>query len=207
MKKNKTLLLIGALVAVILLAVASIIVIPRLTSTTETVAPTAPESQPQAAAGGPWSKTGDCKASFTIAGPLVTPTPTPTLVPACGTTCQSDSDCPSDMSCNADKVCRKTACLEASDCNCPGTPTPTLLAGCSESCNTNDDCTAGLACIGGMCRNQACSEKTDCTCVIAGGSTPTPTSPQLPSAGFGLPTIGVLGGGVVMILLGILLAL
>lgn len=37
--------------------------------------------------------------------------------------------------------------------------------------------------------------------------TPTPTKTVLPEAGIGLPTIGALGGGIVMILLGILLAL
>jgi hypothetical protein len=37
--------------------------------------------------------------------------------------------------------------------------------------------------------------------------TPTPTTPTLPDAGIGLPTLGALGGGTVMILLGILLAL
>ncbi len=38
-------------------------------------------------------------------------------------------------------------------------------------------------------------------------ATATPTPVQLPEAGIGLPTLGALGGGVVMILLGVLLAL
>ncbi len=41
----------------------------------------------------------------------------------------------------------------------------------------------------------------------SGGTVVTPTEAELPSAGIGLPTLGALGGGVIMILLGILLAL
>jgi len=82
----------------------------------------------------------------------------------------------------------------------------------------------------GECRSSACVTEPDCTCpaptatatlppgttatntpiptqVIASGSTVTPTPAALPEAGLSLPGILVFGGGLLMAILGILLAL
>ena len=108
-------------------------------------------------------------------------------------------------------ACRNPGCTNDVDCTCTiAQATPTLTS-CSGDCSANADCKAGLVCSGGMCLNPECTDEADCTCAIAKVPTKTLTSApklaELPDAGLSLPTLGVIGGGVVMILLGILLAL
>lgn len=229
MKKNKrTLTIILGVILLIALGAGALIVIPRLTTTEESISPTAPESQPQAAKGTDWDGGVECKTGFSIAGPTATPTPTasptptgtpgptatptptgvptatPTPVPACNDACTDDSACSGGMKC-LEGFCRNPACSEETDCSCP-VPTTPPKAICNEECSVNSDCSSGLICSEGVCRRSSCVEETDCTCAVTVVE-PTPTTAKLPEAGFGLPTIGALGGGVVLILLGILLAL
>lgn len=113
-------------------------------------------------------------------------------------------------------------------------PTPTVTAtptstprSCDLDCSTNADCDAGLICSGGMCRNPECLGETDCSCPaptptltatptpgptnppVTVVSTPTnpPTEPNLPNAGVGTPAILSLGGGALLVVTAILLAL
>lgn len=91
------------------------------------------------------------------------------------------------------------------------TPTPTATPkSCNLSCNTNADCAAGLTCSGSMCRNPGCTGETDCVCptsVPTARATATPVGPSLPNAGIGAPTIMSLGGGLLLVITAILLAL
>ena len=78
--------------------------------------------------------------------------------------------------------------------------TPTPPNSCSESCTTTADCAAGLTCSAGMCRNPSCTTEADCTCPVA--PTPTPV-PQLPQAGVSMPSLIVVSGGILLILVGL----
>ncbi len=96
------------------------------------VAPTAPESQPEAAA------VPVCQLTFTLVTitptPTATPTktPTPTPVPQCNEACTQNSDCPNNLVCNkasgaTSGFCRNAACLTKTNCICTtATPTPTV---------------------------------------------------------------------------------
>jgi hypothetical protein len=106
------------------------------------------------------------------------------------------------------------------------------IVGCNHTCTTNEECTTGLACdtTTGKCRKSACLTEDDCTCVTASAPTsritaaaaPTTkvtTSPTrvataaatptiLPETGiFDLPGIAAFGGGLLLAVIGILLAL
>lgn len=199
---KKTLTLTGILLALALVVGGVVLVLPRLT-TLSPIAPTAPESRPQAA---DWIGGNQCALTFTIEGETPTPTATPSATPT-PTSTPSPTPTPTPTT----PAGTPTPTLP------PGvTPTPTVPGGvatptpvkasCNQSCNVSSDCMAGLTCTtDGLCRNISCSEMASCVCP---GSTPTPTPiGALPEAGLSLPTIGALGGGIVMILLGILLAL
>lgn len=82
-------------------------------------------------------------------------------------------------------------------------PTPTPIPSCNSTCTSDSGCLSGLVCSNGFCRNTQCLESANCNCI-----TPTPTIvARLPESGISLPTLGALGGGLLMILIGIILAL
>ncbi len=225
-KKNLTLI---SLLLIAFLIIGGILVISNRLATQRAVAPTAPESKPQAAE---WVGGAACNTSFTIAAAATPGT--------CSQTCSTNQPCASGLTC-VGGMCRNAACTGQTDCVCPtATPTPTP-ATCNNSCNPNANpprnCTSGLTCVPnaagsseGMCRNPSCTGVVDCTCptatptptataaptattppTLAQGTTPTvtpTTAPKrLPDAGIGLPTVAAMGGGLVMVLLGILFAL
>ena len=135
------------------------------------------------------------------------PVPTPK---SCNLSCDTNADCQSGLFCGDDDMCRNPGCPAETDCVCPGnTPTPTPRA-CSLSCDENADCAAGLTCNGNMCRNPWCLNETDCVCPT-NTATPRPTStplgPSLPNAGVGAPAIMGIGGGLLLVVTALLLAL
>ena len=153
---------------------------------------------------------------WTLTGATPTPTATPTATPAptatpksCNLSCdeaRGNTDCAAGLVCSGE-MCRNPECLGETDCTCPGTtPTPTPKA-CNLSCDANADCAAGLVCSGSMCRKPECTGETDCTCPTAARPTPTPVGPSLPNAGFEAPTIMGIGGGLLLVVTAILLAL
>ncbi len=132
-------------IATVGLGVLTFILSQRLT-TTKPVAPTVPETKPQAAQSTqcklvfdlptPTSTpTGTLKPSQTptkTPTPTRTPTPTPTPNPQCGNSCETDTQCPNNHTCDGG-VCILTRCLETNvvcndtRCNVIPTPTPTRI--------------------------------------------------------------------------------
>lgn len=197
----------------ILLGLLAVLTAIRLRDQTA-VAPTVPQSQPQAVDGTPVPA---CQATFTITAdaspvptptpgssplptptPVVTPTPTPvpTATPPTGGTDPSPSP-----------VVTPTPTPVA-------TPTPTPPASCSNTCTSTDDCQSGLTCYitggqtTGVCRHPACQTDTDCTCPTAQNPTPTPapsTTPEVPVAGNTWMTVFLIVGGVAVLILGLAL--
>ena len=111
--------------------------------------------------------------------------------------------------------------------------TVSTVVGCNNTCTTNAECATGLTCdtTTSKCRTAACLTEDTCTCavaaqtvvvtsaptisaptptqtVIAVVTTATPTPTVLPEAGiFDLPGIAAFGGGLLLAVVGILLAL
>ncbi len=162
--------------------------------------------------------------------PTATPTATLTVAPTpvgCNYACTDDEDCSTGLVCDPDSDrCRKPECTTASSCVCPTattTPEPTPL-GCNHACTDDDDCESGLACDtnSDRCRKPSCMNSSSCTCSKA---TPTDedepettrrvtrtsqrTQPTaLPEAGIlDLPGVAAFGGGLLLAIIGILLAL
>jgi hypothetical protein len=54
----------------------------------------------------------------------LTPSPSPTPLPECNSSCTSDSQCPSEYVCS-EGFCRNPSCTAEAACSCPPTPTPT----------------------------------------------------------------------------------
>ncbi len=154
----------------------------------------------------------------------VTTTPTPAT---CNESCSVDSDCNSGLFCDSESnKCRKTECSSEKDCSCPEvtpeeTPEPTIV-GCNYKCKTDDNCSSGLICDGdsGRCRKAACSDEKDCNCPkprktdaptreVTRTSTRTAAQPTiLKEAGIlDLPGVAVFGSGLILTVIGILLAL
>jgi len=140
--------------------------------------------------------------------PTETPTATPTGA-SCNNACSVNSDCAGGLICSGG-ACRNSSCVNEADCVCDvATGTPTLPQ-CSDGIDNDGDgkidCTPGNPDPGcfpdgkgggdGNC-NPNDNDERDATA----------RATQLPDAGISLPTLGALGGGVVMVLLGILLAL
>lgn len=154
------------------------------------------------------------------ATPTITPTPTTSLTPTpssptttptlvtktgCYLNCAQDSDCAGGLVCqNIDnsKKCVTSACPNETDCICNKS--------CYEVCGQDRECPSGTGCysINGTyrCANPQCRDSVNCSCSTA---TPTSTITQeiLPQVGNSLPTIGILGGGLLLITLSLLLAL
>lgn len=104
------------------------------------------------------------------------------------------------------------------------------VVGCNHTCTTDEECSTGLTCdtTTSKCRKSACLSEDDCTCNIVITSTIAPTVTKtttvtatptekvvveatptvLPETGiFDLPGIAAFGGGLVLAVVGILLAL
>jgi len=161
-----------------------------------------------------------CQFSFEIlatATPTSTPTPTPTLTSTptptptdadltCNKTCGNNSQCPSDTYCY-DGHCRNSDCPEEEDCSCPGataTPTPTTISssGGSSTTTTTKATNTPTPTVNGTITITPTS-----VTQLAAGEEGTVTPAQLAEAGISLPGIAVFGGGLLMAILGILLAL
>jgi hypothetical protein len=131
-------------------------------------------------------------------------------VVACDHVCTTDSECGSSLKCDTTSgKCRNTACLTATTCNCPVAPKKQ----CSETCSVNSECATGLVCDPTtlMCRKAACLATANCLCITA---TPTPTAKPtleptiLPETGIlDFPGVAAFGGGLLLAVVGILLAL
>jgi len=99
---------------------------------------------------------------------------------------------------------------------------------CNHTCTTDEECSGGLVCSSNKCRNTACVNEDDCTCNIIITTTKAPTVTKtttvtatptekvvaeatptiLPETGiFDLPGIAAFGGGLILAVVGILLAL
>ena len=107
---------------------------------------------------------------------------------------------------------------------------------CNKTCGNNAQCPSNDICFNGFCRNPQCTDQTDCNCPSAtatvaptttiavtarpttiarvtatprSGSitTATPTGAILPEAGLSLPGVAIFGGGLLMAIVGILLAI
>jgi hypothetical protein len=175
------------------------------------VAPTAPQSIPQAAI-----EQASCTLTFTVPSP--TPTPTPTPEPSeCGfTPCETNDQCEGDLICvtadDGEGYCAieefEEACAEdpsvESCCEEPTptptpTPTPESIV-CGElGCENNFDCDTGLICITADNGNNYCGEpdfKSACAdnpsqtnCCEEPDTTPTPTPTPTTTITGGQPDI------------------
>ena len=113
--------------------------------------------------------------------------------------------------------------------------TVSTVVGCNNTCTNTSECESGYTCdtASGKCRNSSCSTETSCVCPATATATPTPTptttviatqiTPQaveptivvvaptaaaLPATGiFDIPGAAIFGGGLLMAVVGILLAL
>ena len=140
-----------------------------------------------------------CEIAFSV----VTPTPTNTASPtptATGTPSPTSTPTPTAT----------------------GTPSPTSTPapqGCFYQCSQNSDCASQYSCLDYegtfRCLNATCPSQANCVCTTP---TPTPTAGVYPTAtptpeivleeaGFSLPTIGAIGGGVLFVLVSLLLVL
>lgn len=160
---------------------------------------------------------------------------TVSTIVGCNNTCTTDSECSTGLICDSGSgKCRKAACSETESCVCP-TPTPAPKAGCNEDCSTNSDCSTGLVCDASTttCRKSACKSSDTCVCPTAARPTtvrtPTPTDEVtvpdelttpterptvvvqptiLPETGIlDFPGVAAFGGGLLLAIVGILLAL
>ena len=208
---------IGILLLTAVLGVTVFLTVMKL-NTTEPVAPTAPQSKPQAA-------TAACTVEFKIT--VNTPTPTVTPPAQCNGECTTNAQCPSEMVCSSGR-CRNPQCTGEDDCSCPGTtvtptvtPTATPVLQCNGDCSSNAQCPASMVCSSGKCRNAQCTGETDCNCpgpTVTPSNTPTPTTPivqgptntpgprpEVPEAGTFLPTAIIVVGGLAILAIGLLL--
>lgn len=137
---------------------------------------------------------------------------TVSTIVGCSNACTTDEECGGTLVCDSTtKMCRAQACLTMTNCICP-TATPTL-ASCNKACNEDGDCVSGLICDTAtkMCRNEACVSRTNCTCITATATitaTETVVPTTLPETGIlDIPGVAAFGGGLMLAVIGILLAL
>jgi hypothetical protein len=198
-KKKKTIFAIALSLGTVVLAIIAVITALKLKQISEEeIKPTVPE-EPKAAEIAPLPTlppAGTCYLVFggptetptpTTTGTL-TPTPTPTPVSLeCWDECVVDSDCPGSLVCQEVETidrCVNPDCPEEEDCTCPGeTPTPTPTETATPTPTTTATPTPG------------------------GTVTPTPTTAALPEAGFNLPTLGTVMGGLLLVVVSLLFAL
>ena len=159
----------------------------------EPVAPTQPKGVAE-----------QCRLVLDIPAPTLIPTatPTPTPILECWQICVNDDNCPQDLACqtvNEEKRCVNPECPEEEGCQCPiptATPTPTPT---SIPPTATPQPTAAP---------QATTTPQPTRAPLAQAPTATPTPPtELPEAGSLWPTIGVTIGGIILGIIGLLLAL
>ncbi len=156
--------------------------------------------------------------------PTATPSATVTVEPTivdCNDRCTADDDCSDGLFCDTESNrCRKPECSTSSSCRCPtATPEPTPV-GCNKRCTSDDGCTEGLFCDteSNRCRKPECSTSSSCRCPTARPTeTDSPTrrvtrvasQPTiLKEAGIlDFPGAAVFGSGLLLTVIGILLAL
>lgn len=156
------------------------------------------------------------------ATPSATTTVQPTIA-VCNESCEVDDDCSSGLYCDSESnKCRKSECSDETSCVCPTeTPEPTIVD-CNKRCNSDDNCSTGLKCDSesGRCRKPACSDEKDCSCPkprktdsptreVTRTATRTVAQPTvLKEAGIlDFPGAAVFGSGLLLTVIGILLAL
>ncbi|MBI4058197.1 hypothetical protein HY408_00350 [Candidatus Gottesmanbacteria bacterium] len=169
--------------------------------TEKPVAPTVPQKEPQAISGSPVPA---CQLSFTLT--LINPTPSPS-----GTPNPTPSVSPSPS-----VTPRPSSSSTPTPTTTPSpSPTPSATPGtgglvCGDSCTNSSECPTGLTCYktvgqtAGVCRHPSCTLDTDCICPNP-SSTPLPTpsvTPQIPPSGTTLPTIFIIMGGTLLLILG-----
>ena len=146
--------------------------------------------------------------------PTLTPMPTPTPIPECWQICVNDDNCPQDLACqtvNEEKRCVNPECPEEKDCQCPvptATPTPTLTPTLTSipPTATPQPTTAPQATATPQPTTVYVQQPTRAPLAQAPTATPTPPT-ELPEAGSLWPTIGVTIGGIILGIIGLLLAL
>lgn len=136
--------------------------------------------------------------NFVLACAATTPTPTPTPTEPAAT----PTPTPTEPAATPTPTPTQPAATPTP------TPTPTTGGGGSTSSGSSSTSSGGFlpTPTPTPTASQLGGQATPTPTRVA-GATPTPTGAQLPEAGIGLPTLGALGGGIIMILLGILLAL
>lgn len=154
--------------------------------------------------------------------PSATTTVQPTMA-VCNESCEIDDDCATGLFCDSESnKCRKPECSTATSCVCPTeTPEPTIVD-CNKRCNSDDNCSTGLFCDSesGRCRKATCSDEKDCSCPkprttdaptreITRTTTRSVAQPTvLKEAGIlDFPGAAVFGSGLLLTVIGILLAL
>ncbi len=167
--------------------------------------------------------------------PTATPTTTPTSTPqvACNKQCSTDATCKaidSSYTCYPPtSTCRLSAFPDRQECNIPQTtsPTPHNSFECNSVCSSNAECltigsqyTCFITGVDKRCR--IATNTGSATCQTGGTGTPratatgnvggtntntSPTPVTLPSAGVGLPTIGLILGGALLTIIAIVVAL
>ncbi len=184
--------LIIVLIFTVGLGVAVFLTSQRL-ATTEEVAPTVPQEEPQAAATA-------CTLTFALNTGAATPTPTPppptaTPTPPAPTATPTP---PPPTPTPEDEVVIVT--------NPTATPMPrqVALASCNNACTLNADCAGGLVCVEGSCRNPSCTTQANCSCEVAQAPQQTP---RVPVSGTGPSILGasIIAGGLLILLLGLAL--
>ncbi len=192
------------------------------TTTTVTIPPTQTITIPPTITTTP---TATPSATITV---TVTATPSATITveptkAVCNESCLIDSDCTFGLFCDSESnKCRKAECSTESSCVCPTeTPEPTIV-GCNKRCISDSNCSTGLKCDSesGRCRKPACSDEKDCSCPkprktdsptreVTRTTTRTAAQPTvLKEAGIlDFPGAAVFGSGLLLTVIGILLAL
>ena len=193
--KNKRNIII-LILSLILGAVAVITGIKLYQLRQESIAPTKPKAV-----------TEKCTLEFTVSAPTLTPTATP--IPECWSICSIDTDCPEELSCQITdeetntKRCVNPECPQEEDCQCPSpTATPTLTPTLTPTSTPTSTSAPGEPTA--TPTQKITTQPT--TSPISQELTTTPPT-ELPPAGNTLPTIGIIVGGIILGILGLLLAL
>ena len=91
--------------------------------------------------------------------------------------------------------------------NLTPTPTPAQNSGCNSSCESNLNCQSGFICSNNLCRNSSCPTTINCQCGEETIPSPTPSSPAIPVTGMSLPSVLVVGAGLLIIISSLALVL
>lgn len=182
--KNKAVSIVILVITLLLAGVAIFTAVRLYQLRQESVAPTAPESEPAAAAPESCSSL-----SFTIGEPTDTPTNTITTTPTvkdCAQSCAASSECKSGLICS-NGSCRNPSCSAETDCVCPTATTTTTTTPTATSTVTSTITATATS-----------------TSTVTSTITPTAT---LPEAGIPAPTVFGISFGVLLLIIAVALAL